>query len=530
MTKQRKLMKKLLINAALLLLLVGSFSSCKKKAEEDYQNPELTTSGNIGKLFAGMFFNKRIHPSYWDYYTILQSYSGAYSGLVSLVPSSTMYQTTSSYTDGRWTDFYNGSTGTDYNYNGPGILNNYREMQTTYNGLSTADQADQAVYMNLAKVIVADQAAQMVDLWGDIPFSKANSLNSSRQVEFAAYDDAAALYDTLIANLDQVNTFLTTATVAATESGNLKLYDRIYSGDLTLWRRYANSLRLRLLMRISNVSESKAQAAVTTMLNNPGTYPLISSNDQSALLWESPTTLVSDLLSAFTSFPYAPKFLLEDVLVANNDPRTKVMFDPDTANGYKGFPYNGTSTEYSNGGYASFDSATFFYNYNVPGVLFTAAEASFLQAEAYERWGLGTAATAYTAGLDQSVAFFYMMNTKAFNRSNQYKWATLSVNTDTVALWKAASGVAYTGTTTEKLAKIYTQKWVNFFIMQANQAWSEYRRTGYPAIQLPVSAGIQANPPVRFLYPSNESLYNTANYNAVKSKDTRDTKIFWDVN
>ncbi|WPQ65347.1 SusD/RagB family nutrient-binding outer membrane lipoprotein [Chitinophaga sancti] len=524
-------MKKLLINAALLVLLAGSFSSCKKKIDEDYQNPELTTSGNIGKLFAGMFFNKRIHPSYWDYYTIIQSYTGAFSGIVPAVQSSTMYVTTSSYTDGKWTDFYNGSTGTDYNYNGPGILNNYREMQSTYNALSATDQAAQDIYMNLAKVIVADQAAQMVDLWGDIPFSKANSLNTStRAIEYAAYDDAAALYDTLINNLDQVNTFLTTASVVATESGNLKLYDRIYSGDLTLWRRYANSLRLRLLMRISNVSEAKAQAAVTTMLNNPSTYPLITTNAQDALLWESPTNLVSDLLSAFTSFPYAPQYLLEDVLVANNDPRTKVMFDPDSTNGYKGFPYNGTSNDFSNGGYASYDSATFFYNYNLPGVLFTAAEASFLQAEAYERWGLGTAATAYTEGLDLSVEYFYMLNKKVSDRSTQYKWATQVVNTDTVALWKTASAVAYTGTTTEKLEKIYTQKWVNFFIMQANQAWAEYRRTGYPAIQLPVSNGIQANPPVRFLYPSNEALYNTANYSTVKSKDTRDTKIFWDVN
>lgn len=523
-------MKKLLINATLLVLLAGSFSSCKKKIEEDYQNPELTTSGNMGKLFSGMFFNKRIHPSYWDYYTILQSYSGAFSGLVPAVTSSTMYQTNSSYTDGRWTDFYNGSTGTDYNYNGPGILNNYREMQNTYNALTTDKQAEQQVYLKLAEVIVADQAAQMVDMWGDIPFSKANSLNSSRIIEYASYDNAAAIYDTLIASLDNVNTFLSTATVAAAEAGNLKLYDRMYNGDLTKWRCYANSLRLRLLMRISNVSESKAQAAVTSMLNNPGTYPLITTNDQDALVWESPTTLVSDLLSAFTSFPYAPKYLLEDVMVANNDPRTKVTFDPDKTNGYKGFPYNGTSNDYSLGGYASYDSATFFYNYNLPGVLFTAAEVSFLQAEAYERWGLGAAATAYTTGLDQSVEYFYMLNNKAYARPSQYEWKSLTVNADTVALWKTANAVAYTGTTTEKLEKIYTQKWVNFFVMQANQAWSEYRRTGYPQVPLAVSAGLQANPPVRFLYPSNESLYNTANYSAVKSKDTRDTKIFWDVN
>jgi len=128
-------MKRLLINATLLILLAGTFSSCKQKLEDDYLNPELTTTGSMNKLFAGMFMNKRIHPSYWDYYTFVMPTTAAYAQLTATVQGNQMYVPNTSYTQGRWTDFYNGSLGDDYNYSGPGILNSYREMQTTLSAI-----------------------------------------------------------------------------------------------------------------------------------------------------------------------------------------------------------------------------------------------------------------------------------------------------------------------------------------------------------------------------------------------------------
>ncbi|SFW51480.1 SusD/RagB family nutrient-binding outer membrane lipoprotein [Chitinophaga sancti] len=525
-------MKKLLINASLLVLLVAGFSSCKQRIEDDYQNPEQTTVANPGKLFNGLFLNERIHPSYWDYYTYLFAFTAPYSGLQTILPSSTMYLANTSYSDNRWRDYYNGANGNDYNYNGPGILNNYREMQTAFNTMSDAEQRKNLIYLKLSEVILCDQTSQMVDAFGDIPFSKANSLNlADRSIVFASYDDAAQIYDTLIYKLDQINNYLDTATVVSTESANLKIYDRMYAGDLTMWRRYTNSLRLRLLMRISNVSEAKAKPEIVNMLNNSSKYPVITSNDQDALVWESPTNLKSDLYDVFKDFRWAPKYLI-DFMTTNNDPRVEVFFDADGTNGYKGFPYDGTEKDYTNGGYASYDSATFFYNYNLPGVLFTAAEVSFIKAEANERWGLGAAETPYAEGIAQSVKFFYNLNSRIYARSGApRKWAALIEPSATaVSAYASSANIALSGSTQERLAKIYTQKWESFFVLQTVQAWSEYRRTGYPEIPVYTSTGTQTKPGVRFLYPSNESLYNTANYNAVRAKDTRDTKIFWDLN
>ncbi|SFE14136.1 Susd and RagB outer membrane lipoprotein [Chitinophaga sp. CF118] len=526
-------MKKLLINAALLMLLVGTFSSCKKKLEDNYLNPELTADGSLGKLFSGMFMNKRIHPSYWDYYTFIMPTTAAFSQLSSLSPGNQMYVPNTSYTEGRWTDFYNGSLGTDYNYSGPGILNNYREMQLSIGSLTPTEQQQQKAYLKCAQVLVYDQASQMIDLWGDIPFTKASSLNTAdRTVKPAPFDDAAALYDTLITGLKELNTYFDTATLAPTTASGLAKADLMYFGDLSKWQRYANSLRLRLLMRISNVSESKAQTEITAMLADAATYPLIEDNSQNALFKMSPTAVRSDLYDVFRDFGYAPAYLMDTLMVQNSDPRTAVYWDADANNGYKGVPYNVTSTEYGAGGFATYDSATFYYNNNIPDVIFTASEVSFLKAEAGERWGVGSAQSSYENAIYQSVAFYYGINQSKIARDNPpTKWDTLHVpSSATIAAFLLKTPIAYSGTSTEKLAKIYTQKWVHFGILETGQAWAELRRTDYPVLQFATSSNGNASaPPVRLLYPSTETLYNTVNYNAVAAKDKRDTKIFWDV-
>lgn len=524
-------MKRLFINIAFLALLAGTFTACKKSLEENYLNPELTTTASMSKLLSGMYLNKRIHPSYYDWYTFIMPYTGAYAQTVATAPSAQMYIPSTTYTENRWIDFYDGASGgTDYNYYGPGIMNNYREMQKAYNALSASQQEEQLVYLKIAEVLVYDQTSQMIDLWGDIPFSESNSLNTTGSLSYAKFDDAASLYDTMITNLKSLNTYFDTATVATAATTALSTGDLMYNGDLSKWQRYANSLRLRLLMRISNYDEATAKTEVTAMLNDAGTYPLITSNDYNAVWWMTSSTVRSDLNDVFTGYPYAPAYMLDTMMVATGDPRTDVYWDADEDNGFKGFPSNGTAAAYEAGGFATYDSATFFYNYNIPSVLMTAAEVSFLEAEAAERWSVGTAQTAYENGITQSVAFYYSINTKMVLKTGDYTALTVPTAT-TISTFLLQSDIAYSGTTTEKLAKIYTQKWMNFFILQTGQAWAEYRRTGYPVLHFATSTSSSGStPPTRLLYPSTEQLYNSANYSAVSGKDTRDTKIFWDVN
>lgn len=533
------IMKRLLINFIMMLFLVGLFSSCKKTLDSEYTNPELPTTGSIGKLFTGMLLNNRIHSSYWDYYTFIMTVTAPYSQICAITPGSDMYVPNATYTASRWTDYYDGSIGSgttsvDYRYSGPGIKSNYTEMQTAYDALSVDEQADQYVFLQAGKVILCDQTAQMVDLWGDIPFFNTNALNSTRTLSDASYDDAATIYDSLIVYLDQINTYFDTVTLSSNAQSTFTAQDMIYGGDITEWRRYANSLRLRLLMRISNYDESTAKTEVTAMLGDPDKYPLLDDNSYNAQLNQAPSTLISDIQGAIGLAPLAPSYLLDTVMVANSDPRTAVYWDKSASGDYAGFPITGSSTDYSNGTskhtISTFDSSTFMYNYNVPGILFNAAETDFLKAEAYQRWGLGDASVPYYAGIEQSIAFYYGINQA--RKLSSGSWAVLSSPSSTdISAYEAMSSVAYTGTSAEKLEKIYNQKWEHFFILQSQQAWAEYRRTGYPKLKFYDNVSSDGeNPPNRLLYPSEQALYNADNYSKVSAKDTRDTKIFWDVN
>jgi hypothetical protein len=93
----------------------------------------------------------------------------------------------------------------------------------------------------------------------------------------------------------------------------------------------------------------------------------------------------------------------------------------------------------------------------------------------------------------------------------------------------ANSTIKYAGSSAQKLALIWTQKWVQFGFMQSVQAWSELRRTKYPQLTFVAdnTSGF-ALPPNRLTYPGRERTFNP-NYSAVSAKDTRDAKIFWDV-
>jgi hypothetical protein len=521
-------MKQIILNLSISIILLMSFSSCMDKIEDDYTDPDTSTVGYMGNLFTTMLLNNRIMPTYWDYATFVTGVTAKYSQFIGIGITSKMYVPSSDYNEDRWEAYYTG-----------GIVNQYREIEKTYSNLTATKQVEQEVYLQIAKVVYYDQTSQVIDLWGDIPFSEAGSLNTTNTLTKAKFDDADSIYTTIIDGLKTINTFLDTVSVTSSVSTSLATQDILLGGDLKMWRRYANSLRLRLLMRISNVSESVAETAVTEMLNDTTTYPLVESNDQNILLEVNSSNssfnssgLESGLTDAATSNgPIAPEYLLEDVMVASNDPRTPVFWNKSSA-GYVGLPIGSTTTTaesmLSNNLVSTIDSATFIKNINVPGVVFTAAEVSFLKAEAYERWGLGTASTAYETGISQSIDFYFDLNSSAVY-SGYSATAETAPTTSEIASFIAGDSIAYSGTTTEKLAKIYTQKWLNFFILQAGQAWAEYRRTGYPALTFydDPSYTSALQPPTRLLYPSTETTYNSTNYAAVSSEDTRDTKIFW---
>jgi len=530
-------MNKKSIIEGLLLVIVLLFSSCTDQLEEKYYNPEKSTQANIPGFFTAILNNDRVRPSYWNVRTFLLMQPAVYSQTAYFTNNSSSYQQADGYTEQFWNNFYSPTS------NGSGVLGMFRAMEVAYNALSDADKASQEIFMQATKIVLYDQASQMVDMWGDIPFSEAGSLETSSTISNAKFDDQKELYTTFIAGLKDAATFFSTASTNTTFSK----YDIMLSGSISKWQRYANSIRLRLLMRMSNYDENTAKTAVLEMLNNSSTYPLVDgSNDanykpaSTDILLQPLTTYTDNLNSALTELPshYAPDYMLNTVMKPANDPRMAVIFDKygATTNNvfvpnkdYNAMPISSTSSfaEKNYMYYAIVDSATFLQNKALPGIVITAPEVNFLKAEAFERWGSTTdAKTAYETAVKQSVSFYYYLN--ALNTSGL---TVVTKPSDSDINDFVTTGVAYTGSSNDKLAKIWVQKWVHFGWLQSVQAWAEYRRTKYPQLTFPSTGKLSGyeTPPTRLIYPSGEKSNNASNYASVQSKDTRTTKIFWDV-
>lgn len=521
-------MKKIITGLFAGALLMVALVACQDKIDEQFLNPEKTTNPSIGKFFTFMIDNSRVRAEYWNIRTFLVMHPGVYTQSVSYINTTRRYQQQVNYLDDYWRDYYTPTAG--------GVVAHLREIEKEYASLSDEDKENAEVFLQAAKVLYYDQTAQMVDMWGDIPFSEAGSINLSGEISSPKFDDAEEIYATILAGLEEASDYFASATLEPLIASSFSKQDILLQGSLDKWRRYANSLRLRSLMRISFQNETKAQADIMEMLNAPATYPLVDGDAYNVLL--RPLTTYTDFMrNAVTelSSHVAPEFLLDGVLKPANDPRIRVLFDKnvnstgDQNADYFAMPSDITSNiqeeNIGKGMYAVLDSATFLFNNKFPGIVITSAEVNFLKAEAFERWGTtGNAQTAYEQAVTDAVKFTYYLNELGEGDEPE---VTPTEITDLLA----TTSVGYTGTSNEKLEKIWTQKWLSFGFMQSVQSWSELRRTKYPILSFTPdtsTAGYEL-PSSRLVYTPNEKTFNAANYAKVAAHDVSTGKIFWDV-
>lgn len=516
-------MKKIITGICAGILIVAALVSCQDTIEEQYLNPEKTTQASIGKFFTFMIDNSRVRAEYWNIRTFLVMHPGVYTQSVSYINTTKRFQQQANYLDDYWRDYYTPTAG--------GVVAHLREIEKEYATLSDAEKANAEVYLQAAKVLYYDQTAQMVDLWGDIPFSEAGSINLSGESTAPKFDDAEEIYTTLLSGLEDAAGYFSTASLEPLVASAFAKQDILLQGNLDKWRRYANSLRLRALMRISFKDESKAQTDIMEMLNNPASYPLV--DDEAYTILLHPLTTYTDYMrNAVTELNshLAPEFMLDGVLKPANDPRIRVLFDESVTSGdYTAMPTNITSAvqedNIGDGNYATLDAATFLLNTQFPGIVMTSSEVNFLKAEAFQRWGsTSDAQTAYEKAVTEDVNFSFYLNELGGGTE-------AAVSPIEISVLLAAPSVLYAGTSDEKLVKIWTQKWLSFGFMQSVQSWSDLRRTKYPVLTFTAdnsTAGFEL-PSSRLVYPPNEKTYNADNYAKVAANDVGSAKIFWDV-
>ena len=327
----------------------------------------------------------------------------------------------------------------------------------------------------------------MTDAMGDIPYTDAFKGDT---LQAPKYDSQQAIYTALFADLTKASGQIDPTGIGFTKG------DIMYGGNMTKWRKFANSLRLRLAMHLANVdpatAQSEAQAAVTT-----GVFAGNVDNAQLLYLTGAPNQnpIYND---ARGRDDYGMSKTFVDSLKSWNDPRLPVFaqLNKDTivANRtYRGLP-NGLNDGAGDPLFLISRYGAFWRETpNAPLALLTYSEVLFLEAEAAARGWIGLSADSlYTAAIQASMQQYGISDS-----------ATNAYLADTVR-------VRYNSTT--GLTQIAYQKWVSLF-MQGMEAWTEVRRTQVPTL-VPGPNAVLSKIPERLPYADNEQVLNKANVDA----------------
>jgi len=391
-----------------------------------------------------------------------------------------------------------------------GIWNSvYDNMRDVENIRTISVNSGDKNFEAVALILRAWMYSLVTDCYGDVPYSDA--INGKAGVYYPKYDTQEDIYNGILADLKRANEIIT-------PSENFQ-GDLIYNGDVTKWRKLANSLQIRYLMRISRKRDVSAD--LKAIVDNPGQYPIFTGNGDHAVYTYKSTNpdqfpQFSARSGSFNEFR-ASKTLV-DFLDSVADPRKAIFFRPTPASAGKdtaiirGIP-NGlddvTAQTYYGGQQNHSPVGRLFYEESITpqgltiakGVIMTYAELQFLLAEAAEK-GLigGSAETYYTNGVNASYSFYGLTPAADYFTNPR---------------------VAYTGSQAEKLEKIGNQKWVSLFF-QGLEAWFDWRRTGFPVIQPAVDNQNNDLIPVRFIYPIVEQALNGVNRDAAVARQGAD--------
>jgi Susd and RagB outer membrane lipoprotein len=395
----------------------------------------------------------------------------------------------------------------------------------------------------IALILEVQTMSRVTDYYGPIPYSKVATSATT------PYDSQQAVYNTFFAQLDTAVNNLHTYIAANAGVKPFKNFDMVYGGDYTEWLKYANSLRLRLAMHIVNVDPTTAKAQALKAMNDAG--GLITANTDNATLtgfgYYNPIWWIG---TSWTDLAVGAS--LTSYLNGYNDPRESKMISPATSPASIAGQYVGIRAGTPVGGkpmYTGYSLPNFsnILEYT-PMILMNASEIWFLKSEAALRgWTTESAQTDYETGISTSMAQ-WGVSTGSYltdNTSTQADYVdpqTPSVGTPNASI-KAMSTITIawnSGASNEQnLERIITQKWIANFPSGGWEAWTDYRRTGYPRL-FPVvvnnsggtiSTDLQIR---RIAYPSTEYTGNAANVAAAVSTlggpDTGGTPIWWDTN
>jgi hypothetical protein len=350
----------------------------------------------------------------------------------------------------------------------------------------------------IALVIQANTFQILTDIYGPVPFSEAVVDGIIKP----KHDSQEEVYDGILALLDNAETLFASGTGSFTSSADL-----VYGGDVEKWRKLAMSLKLKALMRIS-----KVRNVSTEVQNVVASGFLMSSNADSAQLTYTSSQPDANPIYETIVFSNRPEYKVSSVLVDKlnslSDPRLSVFAQLNNASAYVG---NVPGVQ-NPGNYNGFSSpGTFYLDPTLPGVILSYAQVEMYLAEAANEniipGGIAEAKSHYLKAIDANFEFNNLLPD---------------------ATYTSSAAVDFT-TQVEAREKIATQMWLLLY-GQGIEAWTEWRRTGFPALSPVVDAAI-SQIPSRFYFSTDSSSFNQSNYDSASATlsngDSMLSKVWW---
>jgi len=387
---------------------------------------------------------------------------------------------------------------------------NFAPMHYNYHVINLSREIENPIKENIARIWNVYLVQQVTDMYGDIPY-----FNAFKEVK-PAFDAQKDIYIHLLKELREA-----VANIEKYQGFGFQGYgaaDILYQGNLDHWKRFANSLYLRIALRASNTPEFSSLILPDLQQINIG--QTISSVQQSAMVIPDPAGPTYHVKNPLTFVAGWDEVRLSktifDILINLNDPRLYIYAAPNAAGQYAGLengqPHSILSEQRDSHFKPNYcDIGSYFLQERSPHMLLSYAETCFLKAEAAQKGFIsGNAESFYNEGI-----------TASFNQLGVFSNDTITAYLNGAAKFNPS----------QALQQIYTQRWIALF-PNGHEAWSVVRQSGFPQMRMPVySFPGNEQMPRRKPFPEYERQSNADNYNAAVARmggDSQYTRMWWD--
>jgi hypothetical protein len=496
-----------IIKFAIVLMVTGLLASCEGYLDvnTDPNNPTAVSPDlvlPVGQYYTALYHSRDRGLSHLGNMLMVNwSQSDGFSWYT----DEFKYNVTSSFYSGVFTNTFS---------------NTLKQYQILYN----LEDEKFVNYKAIAMIMKSFHYQLLVDCYGDVPYTEA--LGRSKEAT-PAYDDAQTVYEDLMVQLTAAIDMIKNAPDQALEPG---IDDAMFGGDMEDWIRFANTLKVRILTRQSDMTgrndyittelaaiEAEGTGFITTDVGiNPGYVKDVNKQNP---MWDELGWDPAGTAEMSNNATCASAYVL-NFLSSTNDPRINFLYEKPVT-GHLGVPQGLLDYDtpvldqympdkVSNIGPGILKAAT------MDATILTLAEHYFNLAELKEKGLLTTGPTAQKLFEDGISASFDFLGVEA-----------VLEDVDTAKVYYSqARNLVNWGNSPNKIEAIITQKWIATNGITAEQSWFDYSRTGYPSsLPLPLNYNATADRPVRLFYPASEYSSNGANVPAQPNAFTE--KIFW---